>query len=196
MKKLAILVLISALLTFTAAMALANDDNNGFKHFSGTYAMSASGSCIHSQNEYGPETVGWPGYSYINAGGIVYAGPTVSKGTYVFKKDGTGTYSYTMYATVTPPVQAPPLPCTIPGGIRIFSADDLTFTYEITPFGNITVKAMDENGEEDTLSGSISADKKTMTLFDALRGKGPVSNACPWYNIMCTATRTLIKVHD
>jgi hypothetical protein len=194
MKKFAIFVLISTLLTFTAAIALAHDDDNGFKHFSGTYTMSASGSCIHSQNEYGPETVVWPGYSFINGGGIVYAGSTVSKGTYVFKKDGTGTYSYTMYATVTPPVQQPT--CSIPGGIRIFSADDLTFTYEITPFGNITVKAIDENGEEDTLSGSISADKKTMTLFDALREKGPGSSVCPWYNIICTATRTLIKVHD
>jgi hypothetical protein len=187
MKKLLIFVLISALLTFTSAMALAHDDDNGFKHFNGTYEMSASGSCIHSQNSYDiNETNGW----YVAKDGIVYAGTTVSNGTWIFKKDGTGTYSYIMYATVTPPVQQPP--CPIPGGIRIFSGDELTFTYKITSFGDITVKTI----EGDTLYGSISPDKKTITLFDALRIKGPGASVCPWWDIICTATRTLIKVHD
>jgi hypothetical protein len=195
MKKLAILVLISALMTFTAAMALAHDDDNGFKHFSGTYEMSASGSCIHSQNGYYQNQFGW----YLPNDGVVYAGATVSNGTWTFKKNGTGTYSYLMYATVTPPVKPPPvqeLPCLIPGGIRIFSADELTFTYKITPFGDITVKVT-EDGEIDTLSGSVSPDKKTITLFDELRIKAPAgADTCPWWSIVCTATRTLIKVHD
>jgi hypothetical protein len=204
MKKLSILVLISAFLTFTAAMALANDDNNGFKHFNGTYEMSASGSCIHSQNGYGTETVVGPGYSFINASseGIVYAGTTVSNGTWIFNKNGKGTYSYIMYATVTPPIQAPPLPCPIPGGIRIFKSlhkdangnvvNEYAFTYDITNFGDITILT----AEGDTLEGSISIDKKAITLFDSLRIKGPGADVCPWYNIICTATRTLIKVHD
>jgi hypothetical protein len=200
MKRLAILVLISALLTFTAAMALAHDDDNGFKHFSGTYEMSASGSCIHSQNGYYQNPIGW----YLPNDGVVYAGTTVSNGTWIFKKNGTGTYSYVMYATVTPPVKPPPVqepPCLIPGGIRIFSSshnvnenvvNEYTFTYDITKFGDITI----ETEEGDTLEGSISIDKKTITLFDALRVKGPGSAVCPWWNIICTATRTLIKVHD
>lgn len=196
MKKLVIFMLISALLTFTAAMALAHDDYNGFKHFNGTYEMSASGSCIHSQGTvadggYFP-IADYPWGQAINARpGVVYAGTTVSNGTWVFKKDGTGTYSYTMYATVTPPVQQPS--CPIPGGIRIFSGDELNFTYEITPFGHITVKTTEEG---DTLEGKISIDKKAITLFDSLREKGPGANFCPFYNIICTATRTFIKVHD
>jgi hypothetical protein len=190
MKKLAIFVLISTLLTFTAVMAMAQDDYSGFKHFNGTYEMSASGSCIHSQAGYNQLANGW----YLPNQGVVYAGTTVSNGTWVFKQNGTGTYSYILYATVTPPVQQPP--CPIPGGIRIFSGDELTFTYKITSFGDITVKVT-ENGEVDTLYGSISADKKTITLFDTLREKTPAGAAtCPWWTIICTATRTLIKVHD
>ena len=197
MKKLVIFVLISALLTFTAAMALANDNVNGFKHFSGTYEMSASGSCIHSQNGYVYDSAsGW----YAAKEGVVYAGTTVWNGSWVFKKNGTGTYSYILYATVTPPVQPPP--CPIPGGIRVFNSihkdangndvSEYNFTYVITDFGDIVI-----NTEEgDTLEGSISIDKKAITLFDALRVKGPGAAVCPWWNIICTATRTLIKVHD
>ena len=196
MKKLTIFVLISVLLTFTAAMALAYDDDNGFKHFTGTYEMSASGSCIHSQNGYQQNALGW----YLPNDGVVYAGTTVSNGTWVFKKNGKGTYSYIMYATVTPPVEEPP--CLIPGGIRIFSSlhqdakgqdvNEYTFTYKITRSGNITI--VTEEG--DTLEGKISIDDNAITLFDALREKGPGAAVCPWWNIICTATRTLIKVSD
>lgn len=183
MKKLALIVIVAAL-SMSPAVTLA--DGNGWKHFQGTYEMSASGSCIHSQNSYELKPNGW----YVPNDGIVYAGATVSNGTWSFRKDGTGTYSYLMYATVTPPVKTPP--CPIPGGIRIFSGDELTFTYQITPFGDITVKTV----EGDTLSGSISPDKKTMVLFDAPWIKGPGADVCPWWSIICTATRTLIKIHD
>ena len=183
MKKITLVLTIIVLSVFiSAAVALAK----GWKHFQGTYAMSASGSCIHSQNGYV-----WD--SSIDAqGGVVYAGTTVSNGTWVFNKDGTGTYSDIMYATVTPPVQQPELPCTIPGGIRIFSSSH-TFTYEIDNFGNITIDS--DEGEGDTeFEGSISKDKKAIILLDNPWEKGPFP--CPWYTIICTATRTLIRVHD
>jgi hypothetical protein len=193
MKKIALIVIVAAL-SMAPAVTLAND--NGWKHFSGVYEMSASGSCLHSQNGY---TIGSNGWYSANSG-VSYAGTTVSNGTWIFKKDGTGTYSYIMYATVTPPVQPPP--CDIPGGIRIFSSshkdangnvvNEYTFTYDITKFGDITILT----AEGDTLEGSISIDKKAITLFDALRVKGPGAAVCPWWNIICTATRTLIKVHD
>jgi hypothetical protein len=193
MKKFTIITLISVLLTFTAAMALAHDDHNKFKNFHGTYEMSASGSCIHSEKDF---TIGTDGWYYANPGGVIYAGTTAWSGTWTFKNGGKGTYSYVEYATVTPPVQQPDPP--ILGGIRIFSGNELNFTYEITPFGDITVKVT-ENGQVDTLSGSISADKKTMTLFDALRIKGPPPTSPywnPYYKFICTATRTLIKISD
>jgi len=187
MKKLALIGIVAAL-SMVPAVTLA-------AHFSGVYEMSASGSCLHSENGYTIDSNGW----YSATSGVIYAGTTVSNGTWVFKQDGTGTYSYIMYATVTPPVQQ--TPCVIPG-IRIFSSshkdangnvvNEYTFTYDMTKSGDITILT----AEGDTLEGSISIDKKAITLFDALRIKGPGAAVCPWWSIICTATRTLIKVHN
>ena len=160
--------------------------------------IRGSGSCIHSQNGYDyNSTSGW----YVAKEGVVYAGTTVWNGTWVFNMDGTGKYSYVLYATVTPPVQKSP--CDIPGGIRVFNSihkdengnqvNEYKFTYEITPFGDITIHAIEEG---DTLEGSISSDRNSIVLFDAPRVKGPGADVCPWWNIICTASRTLIKVHD
>ena len=195
MKKLALIGVI-AILSMVMLAVTASAGGNGWKNFHGTYEMSASGSCIHSENGYTQNAGGW----YLPNAGVVYAGTTVSNGTWVFNRNKTGTYSYVMYATVTPPVQDPP--CLIPGGIRIFNSihedkdknevNEYTFTYNITNFGDITITTE----EGDTLEGSISNDKKTIILFDALREKGPGAAVCPWWTIICTATRTLIKVHD
>ena len=176
MKKLALIVLVAAL-SMAPAATLA--DGNGWKHFAGVYEMSASGSCIHSEGGY---TIGSDGWYSANAG-VIYAGTTVSNGTWTFDKNGTGTYSYTMYATVTPPIQQPNPP--IAGGIRIFTSNhkvgetvvgEYTFTYTIHPLGNITINTQ----EGDTLSGSISIDKKSITLFDAIRVKGPLPTSPYW----------------
>jgi len=192
MKKLALIVIVAAL-SMVPTVTLAAD--HGGIHFSGVYEMSASGSCLHSENGYTIDSNGW----YSANSGVIYAGTTVSNGTWVFKQDGTGTYSYIMYATVTPPVQENP--CVIPG-IRIFSSshqdangnvvNEYTFTYDLTKSGDITILT----AEGDTLEGSISIDKKAITLFDALRVKGPGAGVCPWWSIICTATRTLIKVQN
>jgi hypothetical protein len=180
MKKIVYISIIAAL-SIIMFSAVVSAGDNGWKHFQGTYAMSATGSCIHSENDFV-----WG--NFIDAKpGVVYAGTTVSNGTWVFKKDGTGTYSYIMYATVTPPVQPPT--CDIPGGIRIFEVNDFTFTYEVTHSGNITIRTQ----EGDTLEGTISKDNKTIVLLDDPHVKGP--GFCPWYRIICTATRTLIRMH-
>jgi len=180
MKKITLFLFIFVLSVFLSVnVTLAN----GWKSFKGTYAMSAAGSCIHSENGFV-----WGNFIDAAVPGVVYAGTTVSNGTWVFKKDGTGTYSYTMYATVTPPVQPPT--CDIPGGIRIFERNDFTFTYEVTHSGNITI----ETQEGDTLEGTISKDNKTIVLLDDPHEKGPIG-FCPWYRIICTATRTLIRMH-
>lgn len=185
MKKITLVLNIIVLSVFMSAnVTLAN----GWKYFIGTYAMSASGSCIHSQYGYDP-IVDYPWGQTINATpGVVYAGTTVSNGTWVFNKDGTGTYSYTMYATVTPPVQL--ASCNIPGGIRIFEVNEYKFTYEVTHSGNITIQTQ----EGDTLEGTISKDKKTIVLLDDPHEKGFI-DFCFWYKIICTATRTLIRMH-
>lgn len=195
MKKITLVLLIIILSVFiSAAVALAK----GPKRIQGTYAMSASGSCIHSENGYdwGP-IAAWGRFINAKDTGVVYAGTTVSSGTWVFKKDGTGTYSYNMYATVTPPIQEPS--CPIPGGIRNFTSfhkdaagnfvDEYTFTYEIDKFGNITI---DSDEGETEFEGSISINKKTIILLDVPWEKD--GETCPWYKLICTATRTLIRV--
>ena len=181
MKKPTLVLMIVVLSVFMSAnVTMAK----GWKYFKGTYAMSATGSCIHSENGYI-----WGTFIDADVPGVVYAGTTVSNGTWVFKKDGTGTYSDTIYATVTPPVASPT--CGIPGGIRIFSSSH-TFNYEIDNSGNITIDS-DENEEVIEFEGSISKDKKTIILLDALWEKGPYP--CPWYTFICTGTRTLKRMH-
>lgn len=188
MKKLAILVLISTLLTFTAAMALAHDDENNFKNFHGTYDMTASGSCIHSENGFNDIAVITPTLKFIGAkAGVVYAGTTVLKGTWTFEKNGTGTYSDKLYATVTPPPSG-----SITGGIRIFEDNDIPFTYNINAFGDITINEITTPFLEYT--GSVSRDKKNMVLTDTPKIKGPFG--APFWYIICNTSRTLIKVSD
>lgn len=180
MKKHAIAVLI-VLSLMVSGITTAADWNN----FAGVYEMTGSGSCIHSEKDF---TIASNGWYNANLGGVVYAGTTAWSGSWTFKHGKKGIYSYVMYATVTPPVSQPDPP--ILGGVRVFSVSEKTFTYEINAFGDITIVTQ----EGDTIDGSISEDKNTITLFDRLRVKGPGTN--PWYKIVCTASRTLTKVSD
>jgi hypothetical protein len=88
---------------------------------------------------------------------MVYVGTTVAYGTWVFKYGGTGTYSFTNYATILPGGDP-----SIPVEVRVFERNDIPFTFVITPFGDITVTTCGIN-----LIGSISVDKKNMTLLSA-----------------------------
>ena len=192
MKKFAYVMIIFAL-WMTPIIASAEDF---WDNFEGTYRMVASGSCIHSQNGYyDPDSRGW-----ITAKpGVVYAGTTVLDGIWYFTDEideatntKKGTYSQTLYATVTPPPRVPPPakgpPLEVPGGIRVFTTNNASFTYTIDD-GDITVIA---GGIE--LKGTISSDLNTMTLLsaDTIQGPGP---APFWYTI-CNTARTLIKIGD
>ena len=183
MKKLALTMTILALITIPV-IASSNDE---WADFQGTYKMIGSGSCIHSQNGYyDPDSYGW-----ITAKpGVVYAGTTVLDGVWIFNTDGTGTYSQTLYATVTPPPKVPPPakgpPIEVPGGIRVFKANNVGFTYVIDN-GDITVTAP---GIE--LKGTISIDGYTMTLLSANTIQG--SGSYPLWYLICNIARTLIKI--
>jgi hypothetical protein len=184
MKKIAFIMIIAAL-WMIPIIASADDDWNDFQ---GTYRMVASGSCIHSQNGYyDPDSRGW----IIAKPGVVYAGTTVLDGVWVFNDNGTGTYSQTLHATVTPPPRVPPPahgpPVEVAGGIRVFKANDAEFTYTIDE-GVITV--IDAGGLE--LKGSISIDWLHMTLVSA----DNVQNfgVAPFWYTICNTARTLIKI--
>jgi hypothetical protein len=172
MKKLAIVMIIAALCILPVIASA--------QSVQGKYNMIASGSCIHSENGYDPETVINPVLTVITAKspGIVYAGTTVMDGTWNFD---TKKVTYTNYATVTPPPTGG-----ISGGIRVFYFEDVDFTYEV-------------NGQDIIISsqgldliGTISSNKDVITLLSANTVQD--FGITPYWQTICNTVRTLIKV--
>jgi hypothetical protein len=179
-------------LALCIAPSVALSGGKGWRHFHGTYEMTASGSCIHS--EKGFEEVDHVWYKAIEAiqPGTVYAGTTVFTGTWTFEQNGTGIYSDKIYATVTPPADG-----SVAGGVRIFEDSEVPFTYKITSFGDIVITEVNPPFIEYT--GTVSPDRKTIILIDTPKVK-PIPPAPPldapfWY-ILCNASRTLIRVNQ
>lgn len=181
MKKLAVLMMIPALAMFVVPF-IASADGHDWKNFHGTYQMSASGSCLHSSLEYfkNPANGRWT----APIGSQVYAGVTVSNGTWIFENGG-GKYSQTIYATILPGGDV-----SIPVEVRVLAQKDVPFTYAITHDGDITVTHTIGGIQ---LFGSISSDKKTMTLLSA---NNVQALPAPFWFTICNTTRTLIKVGE
>jgi hypothetical protein len=191
MKRLAVLMMIPALAMFMVP-ALASANWYYWWGIQGTWEMSASGSCLHSSDPYyqDPARNNW---WTAPVGSQVYAGVTVSNGTWIFKANGEGTYSQTIYATILPggatSMPGPagsPLP--VPLEVRVIAQKDQLFTYAITPSGDITVTT---GGIE--LIGNISKDMNTMTLLSANNVQKFGGN---FQYTICNTARTLIKVQE
>jgi hypothetical protein len=194
MKKLALILIVSVLCMspFTASAG-----HNGWKNFQGTYEMIASGSCAHSGDgwydssdptKYNLEAETPPFYPVDPS--RIYVGTTVAYGTWTFNKDGTGTYAVTNYATILPgsgfyDSTKPFLLEQHPSG---------AFTFTVSPFGDITVTTGNQAIGFVELIGSITNDKKTMTLISANQVQD--FNAFGLYWAVCNTARTLIKVSD
>jgi len=129
--------------------------------------MIASGSCIHSVTgwvdsnnppNYNLDVV-TPPFSPIDPF-QVYAGTTVTYGTWTFNKDGTGNYTLTNYATILP-------------GSAMHDPELLeqhhsgAFTFKVSPFGDITATTGNQTIGFVELKGSNSNDKKIMTIISA-----------------------------
>ena len=181
MKKLAVFMILPALAMFIVPV-IASADDDAWKNFHGTYQMTASGSCLHSSLPYfkNPDNGRWT----APIGSQVYAGVTVANGTWIFKHEG-GTYSQTIYATILPGGDI-----SIPVEVRVLAAKNVAFTYAITHSGDITV-TQTNNGIQSF--GSISIDKKTMTLLTA---NNVQDFAAPFWHTICNTERTLIKVGE
>lgn len=195
MKKVGLLLLIPAVAMLTVpVIASAADGETIF--IRGIYQMSASGSCLHSSLEYfqNPARNNW---WTAPAGSKVYAGVTVANGTWAFERNGTGTFSQTIYATILPggadsmPVQISGVTqdVPVPLEVRVLAQNNVPFTYEMTPSGDITVTT---GGIE--LMGSVSIDKKTITLLSANNVQDFGRNLFGW--TICNFARTLIKVKE
>jgi hypothetical protein len=184
MKKLAVLLMIPALAMFMVP-AMASANWYYWWGIQGTWEMSASGSCLHSSEPYfqNEKRNNWwtaPDTSEV------YAGVTVSNGTWIFK-NGEGTFSQRIYATILPGGAKVFNEILVPLEVRVLEQKDVPFTYTITPSGDITVKV----GIME-LVGRISIDNGTMTLLSAntVQPLGGIFG----YTI-CNTARTLIKVH-
>lgn len=118
MKKLAAVLIPIIIATFTAAVMVSAQE--AAITIQGTYAMTASGSCLHSEMPYYKgDYERWT----VPLGSQVYVGVTVAKGTWHFKNDGTGDYSQTIYATILPgghvPVPVIPVEVRVQSRLRI-----------------------------------------------------------------------------
>jgi hypothetical protein len=194
MKKLAVLMTIPALAMFMVP-ALASANWYYWWGIQGTWEMSASGSCLHSSEPYyqNPDRNNW---WTAPPGSEVYAGVTVSNGTWTFKAHGAGTYSQRIYATILPggadsmngiPV---PLEVRVLPPLSVAQPTPVEFTYEITPSGDITVT---ETVSGIKLFGHISKDMNTMTLLSANNVQKFGAN---FQYTICNTARTLIKVPE
>jgi hypothetical protein len=177
MKKLAVFLMIPALAMFMVP-ALASANWYYWWGIQGTWEMSASGSCLHSSENYIPGANGW---WTAPPGSKVYAGTTVSNGTWIFK-NGEGTFSQTIYATILPGGEP-----SIPVAVRVLEQKDVPFTYTITRSGDITVTV-----GAIALIGNVSIDNGTMTLLSA---NNVQELPAPFWFTICNTARTLIKVH-
>jgi hypothetical protein len=162
MKKLAVFLMIPVLALLTASTAPAFY----FHHWGGihgTYAMSATGNCLH-----------W----WSNAPDTVWGASNMVQGFFQFEPDGTGKAWGNNYP-ITPPPSTPIC------GNGEFS---FNFTYKVTYEGAITVwmtpgsmkgknlvngvsftsdNCGTDEGDRCTLFGMISSDHKTMSLATA-----------------------------
>lgn len=183
MKKLAVFMIIPALAMFMVP-ALASANWYYWWGIQGTWEMSASGSCLHSSEPYEQINGKWT----ARASSQVYAGVTVSNGTWFFKANGEGTYSQTIYATILPGGATSMNEFAVPLEVRVIAQKDQLFTYAITPSGDITVTT---GGIE--LIGNISKDMNTMTLLSANNVQKFGAN---FQYTICNTARTLIKVPE
>jgi len=175
MKKLAVFVMLPALMLMAVTMASAGGNRWGVIH--GEYAMIATGSCLHS-------TLGFNTNLTPVTGSEVWGAGTMAQATWQFEHNGTGTVKGTNYVIDFPP-----------GGPIFGSAVarqnpiDFTFHYELTPDGEITVTF--DNPALPPAQGMISIDHKTMTL-------GTANQIQPFAvgKVICNTGRVLIRVRD
>lgn len=184
MKKIVLILTIASLCMLPAIVSAGG---NGWKNFHGTYEMVASGSCSHSESGW----IGGNGKENLEATPplkpidfkTLYVGTTVTYGTWIFNKDRTGEYTITNYATILPGGSYP----TTEPFLKTQNPPTTKFTFVVNPFGDISVTA---GGIQ--IIGSISIDKKTMTLSNGNQVQDFRGASLGW--AVCNSARTLIRV--
>ena len=193
MKKIVMIAIIAALsITVSMSIALAHRP----WVLNGDYAMMASGACFHSTEGF-TETITGSGLwvPSTNSANVVWGAVTAATAFWTFEPDGTGSvwngknYVIDFYPGNIP---APAFGVGAAGSVDRMNGFNFTFTYEVTPYGDITVTP-DDNfiAFYPVINGTISQDKKTITLV-SLNKKG----GSPKGPAVCSVTRVLTKTAD
>ena len=187
MKKLALIVIIAALsITVSMSVAFAEKPWN----LNGDYAMIASGACFHSTTGFS-QTSENSGLYVPNAGAVIWSATTAATAYWTFESDGTGTvWSGKNYVIDYPPGNTipPAVPQGAPASVNRMNQFGFTFTYTVTPYGDITVTPDPNPFNLPVLEGTVSQDKKTITLGSMNKlGGSPKGFA------VCSVTRVLTK---
>jgi hypothetical protein len=195
MKKLVIFVSILAILTFTAAVALAHDDNKDWRYFHGTYKMIATGNCLHSITGFdgGPTTEN-PYAPYIpKSDADTWGATTMAVGTWDFYRNGKGYAEIINYPTDFPPGS----PYGGWGERARAGLIKYDFVYDINrDVITITLTNHDTQKPAGVLTGSISADRITLIIPTERALANYTESAPPLYWAVCSIARTFIRVSD
>jgi hypothetical protein len=177
MKKLAVMVLLPAVVIFVA-VAMASADKDGWGAIHGTYSMTASGGCLHSSLGFNANLTPITG-----EGSVVWGATVMAQAIWKFESDGTGTVSGTNYVLDFPPGSP-----VFGGSIARQNPISFNFHYEMTHDGAVTVyPPLPPNPV-----GMISQDHQTLTLTSAnqVQAVGALGYA------ICNVGRVLIRVKD
>lgn len=190
MQKLAAAVIMIAIALFSTPAMAADGEGEAF-FLNATYAMSATGSCLHATG----------GFSTVTPSGTTWGASTMTEGTWLFRPDGTGHASLTNHI-VTPPPGAPAQLSIPPIDTKAVAFD---FTYAANTQGVIVVwmsvlasppsASPPPPSDFKTLElvGRISIDKKTLVLNNSNQFQYvPYASS---YAI-CNITRVLTRVAD
>jgi hypothetical protein len=178
MKKIALIMMITALSVFMFA-AVVSSDGNGWKRFHGVYEMTAKTNGLISTCGY---KEGGPPYVANDGDDCrVWATADTAYGTWIFKRDGKGTAEGRNFAFDFPP--GPP-------GVGPRARDNdfyFEFEYEITRAGEISVWVTFPEGLTSLeMEGMVSTDHKTITLNNAYTFFNP--------NTIFMGSRVLIRI--
>ena len=192
MKKIAFVMIIAAISMFMSPVIASADGNHWWlgKRLNGDYAMTASGGCFHSSTGFS-QTSPDSGLYIPNSAAVTWGATIAATAFWTFESDGTGTvWSGENYVIDFPPGNTMPVlfPTAAPASVNRMNPFSFAFTYTVTPYGDITVTPTPNPFGLPILEGTISQDKRTITLvsMNKLGGspKGPA---------VCSVTRVLIK---
>lgn len=176
MKKLAVVLMIPALVILMAPLAFAGQAGWGAIH--GTYAMMATGSCLHSTLGFYGDLTPIPG-----EGSVVWGATTMAQAVWTFDSNGTGAVTHGWNYVLDFPPGSP----TFGGPIARQNAFSFNFHYEIDHDGVITIYPP----SPPNILGVFSKDHKMVTL-----GSANYPQDSPVGPVICNTARTLYWVSD